>query len=197
MKTYKILLLLITFVFSTACSSDNDESPKYQLKNATNSVAWTAYKTAEKVPVVGSFKTINIVSNSEGNTIEEVIEGAEFSLPIADLLISGKEYNVINFFFGVMANPNTITGKIHLTDDKSGFIALTIGDVTEKLMFDYTIKEQKLTLTATLYLDKWKVEKALESLNTVCKLVHSGSDGVAKVWNDVAITANIDFNESN
>ena len=96
-----------------------------------------------------------------------------------------------------MTNPDTITGEIHLTDDKSGVIALTIGDVTENLMFDYSIQEQKLTLKATLNLDKWKVEKALKSLNTVCKLMHSGSDGVAKVWNNVPITAHIDFNESN
>ena len=194
MKTYKIVALLIAFVFVAACNSDNDESqPKFKLKNTINTVEWTAYKTTDKVPVPGNFKTVNIVSNSEGNTIMEVVEGAEFSLPIADLFVNGKEYNVIKFFFGVMTNPNTITGQIHLTNDKDGYIALTIDGVTENLMFNYIIKENKLTLTATIHLEKWNVEKAFKSLNSVCQLVHSGSDGVAKVWNDINIKASIEF----
>lgn len=194
MKINKFLLVLTIIFFSAACSTDNEEqSLKFQLKNANNTVRWTAYKTTDKTAVEGGFKTINITSNSEGNTIKETIEDAKFSLPIADLLASGKEYNIIQFFFGVMADPSTITGQFKITNDTNGYIMLTMGGVTENLDFTYKINDNKFEIEAIMDLNDWQVEESLAALNNACKFLHAGNDGIVKVWNTVDIKASIVF----
>lgn len=194
MKINNLLIVLTIIFFLAACSADNEElSLKFQLKNANNTVTWTAYKTTDKTAVEGSFKTVNITSNSEGNTIKETIEDAKFSIPVADLLASGKEYNIIQFFFGVMADPNTITGQFKITNDTNGYIILTMGGVTENLDFTYVINDNNLEIEAIMDLDDWQVEESLTALNNACKFLHAGSDGIVKVWNTVDIKASIDF----
>lgn len=194
MKINNLLIVLTIIFFLAACSADNEElSLKFQLKNANNIVTWTAYKTTDKTAVEGSFKTVNITSNSEGNTIKETIEDAKFSIPVADLLASGKEYNIIQFFFGVMADPNTITGQFKITNDTNGYIILTMGGVTENLDFTYVINDNNLEIEAIMDLDDWQVEESLTALNNACKFLHAGSDGIVKVWNTVDIKASIDF----
>jgi hypothetical protein len=194
MKTQNILLLCISIVLLWACSADSDENTaQYQLKEATKSIAWTAYKTTDKVPVDGTFKTIDIISNAEGNTIKEALQDLEFSLPVASLFANGKEYNVIKFFFGILPIPDTITGKINLTDDKNGYIDLTVGGVTEKLFIEYTEINKEVTVTSSMDLQKWKLQDAIESLNKACKFLHAGGDGIAKVWDNVDIKTTVTF----
>tara|TARA_B100000809_G_scaffold261450_1_gene310374 strand:+ start:7528 stop:8115 length:588 start_codon:yes stop_codon:yes gene_type:complete len=195
MKLQNILLLLLSISFLGACNADSEENTaQYQLKDATKSIAWTAYKTTDKVPVNGVFKTIDIISNAEGNTIKETLQALEFSLPVASLFADGKEYNVINFFFGVLLMPDTILGKINLTDDKNGYIDLTVGGITEKLFIEYIEVNNEVTITSRMDLQKWKLQQSIESLNKVCGFLHAGGDGIIKVWDHVDIITTVTFN---
>lgn len=195
MKTKHFLSLLFLALLSSCSSDENEEETNaFKIQNASTTIEWTAFKTTSKIPVYGSFENVEITTDSEGSTIKEAIQDTAFSLPIADLLAEGKEYNVINYFFGAMSNPNTITGNIHL-DETTGYINLTMGGVTGKLDFDYTIVDQKFSLNATMNLDEWETSSAIESLHAVCNFMHAGSDGVLKLWNEIPIEASIDFNE--
>lgn len=114
-------------------------------------------------------------------------------MPVASLFANGKEYNVIKFFFGILPIPDTITGKINLTDDKNGYIDLTVGGVTEKLFIEYTEINKEVTVTSSMDLQKWKLQDAIESLNKACKFLHAGGDGIAKVWDNVDIKTTVTF----
>lgn len=192
MKIQNILLLSISISLLWSCSNDSEENTvQYQLKDATKSIAWTAYKTTDKVPVEGNFKIIDIISNAEGNTIKEALQDLEFSLPVASLFANGKEYNVINFFFGILSIPGTITGKINLTDDKNGYIDLTVGGVTEKLFIEYAQIKNEVTIRSRMDLQKWKLQQSIESLNKACDFLHAGGDGIIKVWDNVDIITTV------
>ena len=161
----------------------------FSLKTAKNSINWVAYKTTDKLPVKGKFKKVNITKNGEGNTAKEAIDGAEFSIPVSSIFTAdvSRDFKLKKFFFGFMDNTKLLSGKLTLTDDTKGTASITMNGVTADLPFTYTLKGKEFKLTATMNLDNWNAQKAVESLNVACKVLHTGKDGITKTWNEVAI----------
>jgi len=196
----KILLLLLAFsVLFTACKSEkkkettkdvSKEKVMYSLFKAKNQVNWVAYKTTEKKPVKGVFKTVKILKNGVGNSIKEAVNNAEFSIPVSSIFSgnAGRDQKLMKFFFGAMENTSLLTGKLSLTDDTTGVASITMNGVTETLPFTYSISDKQFTLQATMDLKKWHAEKAVASLNKACFELHKGADGVSKTWDEVSIS---------
>ncbi|CAM1372419.1 YceI family protein [Tenacibaculum xiamenense] len=161
----------------------------FSLQNAENTISWTAYKTTDKVPVKGHFKKVNITSGGEGDTAKEAINNAEFSVPVSSIFTndSSRDFKIRKFFFGVMDKTELLSGKLVLENDSIGNTDITMNGVTKNLPFNYTLNGKTFNLKATMKIGDWKAEKALDSLNTVCKDLHKGADGVSKTWDDVAI----------
>ncbi len=200
MKNLLILISLSLFTFQlTSCKSDTKKEPKtetetaktyaFSLSNAKSDVNFIAYKTTEKVPVKGMFKTVRITGGGEGDTIKDAINGAEFSIPIGSIETNDDSRNlkIQQFFFKIMEATGTLKGKLMLEDDTSGFAEFTMNGVTKKLPFTYTIADKVFSMNATMDVNLWNAQTALASLNEACKALHTGADGVSKTWNDVAI----------
>lgn len=210
----KFLTILIAFIFSstllTSCKTEEKkDTPKeetkevvkaeptapYSLKNADNSINFTAYKTTAKVPVNGTFKKIEITKGGEGNSVKEAMNGAEFNIPISGLETkdNGRNLKIRKFFFSVMENTASLTGKLNIETDSTGIADFTMNGVTEKLPFKYSIDGKNFTMSSTMDIEKWNAKSAIESLNKVCKDLHTGEDGVSKTWSEVAINASSTF----
>ena len=161
----------------------------YSLSKATNEIGFTAYKTTDKVPVKGMFKTVRVVGGGEGNTIKEAMNGAEISIPIGSIETNdaGRNVKIQTFFFKVMEATGTLKGKLTLQEDAKGTVAFTMNGITKDLPITYTINGNEFCLDAVLDINEWNGQTALASLNTACKALHTGGDGVSKTWNDVAI----------
>ncbi len=208
MKKHIIPLLLCLLTLSiVSCKKEvkkegdkaTTEAPKKQaafsLQNATHSIQWIAYKTTEKVPVKGQFKKINILNSGEGNTAKEAINNAEFSIPVSSIFTadSGRDFKIRKFFFGAMDNTDLLSGKLVLENDSIGHVNLTMNGLTNKVPFNYTLNGKSFNLIGKMDVLAWKAEKALDSLNTICKELHKGADGVSKTWNDVALQVTTSF----
>ncbi|WP_369048674.1 YceI family protein [Tenacibaculum sp. UWU-22] len=202
----KVFVLFAVFTISLlviSCKSENKKETKqpekkalaFSLKNAQNSINWTAYKTTEKIPVKGEFKKVTITAGGEGATIKEAVNGAEFSIPVSSIFTNeaSRDSKLKEFFFGIMENTSLLTGKLVLENDATGYADITMNGVTHKLPFAYTISENEFKLEATMKISDWKAEKALQSLNEACKDLHKGADGVSKTWDEVAITISSKF----
>lgn len=201
----QFLALFVSFftIFVTSCKKENkqetkqeisvDEAPKteasFSLQNAEKTISWTAYKTTEKIPVKGVFKKVNITAKGSGNSAKEAINNAEFSIPVSSIFTSdsGRDYKIKKFFFGVMDKTELLSGKLVLENDSIGHSDITMNGVTKKLPFKYSLKGNVFSLQGTMNITEWQGEKALKSLNTVCKDLHKGADGVSKTWDEVAI----------
>ena len=196
-KLITLTLFLGVAILFTSCKTEEKKVFKkkevkiaaYSLKKAKNSIDWIAYKTTEKIPVKGKFKKVNINKKGEGNTINEAINGTEFSIPVSSLFTADvtRDSKLKQFFFGVMDNTNLVTGKLNLSDDSNGIASITMNGVTADLPFSYTIEGKEFKLNATMNLDNWNAQKAVDSLNVVCKDLHKAADGISKTWNEVAI----------
>ena len=100
-------------LFTTSCKKEekNEEivEPTLEvsgLKIITDStkVNWTAFKTTEKIAVGGSFKSIELKDTKTGETPEEVLEGAAFSIPVSSLYTNNpdRDSKLLKFFFGTL-----------------------------------------------------------------------------------------------
>jgi len=78
-----------------------EKSYSHSLKKSDNKINFTAYKTTEKVPVKGMFKTLKVTKGGEGNSIKEALNGVEFRIPIGSIETndSGRNVKIQNFFF--------------------------------------------------------------------------------------------------
>ncbi|CAM1335128.1 YceI family protein [Tenacibaculum aestuariivivum] len=167
----------------------------YTVQDADNKINWTAFKTTKKVPVNGQFQKITITSNGKGSTIKEAINNTEFSIPVSSIFTmdSGRDFKIKKFFFGIMDNTKLLSGKLVLENDSIGYSNITMNGITKKLPFKYTINGNVFNLASSLKISDWNAEKALASLNEVCKDLHKGADGVSKTWNEVAINITSTF----
>jgi hypothetical protein len=198
MKKLFITTLILTLSFQlTSCKSEEKKkiekkevaTAAFSLETANNTIGFTAYKTTDKLPVKGTFKKINITKNGNGNTAKEAINNTEFSIPVSSIFTSdvSRDFNLKKFFFGVMDNTSLLSGKLTLTDDTNGTASITMNSVTADLPFTYTIDGKEFKLNATMNIDNWNAQNAVDSLNVACKDLHKAADGISKTWSEVAI----------
>ncbi|MFV0248412.1 MAG: YceI family protein [Tenacibaculum sp.] len=209
MKTlaFSLSIYIITFLaISCKKESKQEQQPKtktsveqktvpFSLKNAKNLINWTAFKTTEKIPVKGQFKKVNIILGGEGNTAKEAINNTEFSIPVSSIFTqdNSRDYKIKKFFFGVMDKTELLSGNLVLENDSVGYSLISMNGVIKKLNFNYSLKNKAFNLKANMKISDWKAEKALESLNTACKDLHKGSDGISKAWDEVIIEVSSTF----
>ncbi len=197
----KLLIILSIGIVSmlTACKTpgkketpikQQEKTLPFSLKKAKNNINFTAYKTTEKVPVKGLFKTVEILKAGDGKSIKEAINGVEFKVPISGIETndSSRNFKIQKFFFDVMENTFQLTGKLVLENDTKGYAEFTMNGITEKLPFDYTIEGKTFSLNTVMDINKWNGQKAVASLNEACKELHKGADGISKTWSKVAIS---------
>ncbi len=166
-----------------------EKTPSYSLKNAKNNINFIAYKTTGKIPVKGMFKEVDVLKGGDGNSIREAVNGTKFKIPINSIETkdNGRNLKIRKFFFDVMENTVSLTGKLYIEDDSIGTAEFTMNGVTKKIPFTYTIQDKVFSMDATMDVEKWNAESAIDSLNVACKDLHKGADGVSKTWSEVAI----------
>lgn len=163
------------------------------IKDSTK-VAWTAYKTTEKVPVKGDFTKFHFDKMGEGSTVAEVLNNARFNIDAFSLLTGDKERDatIRNNFFRMMNPAGSISGEF-LHEGDNWFANLEMNGVTFKVPLEMKIDGKRADVSAVIDLNDFGVGRALEALNKACGDLHKGADGVSKTWEDVAVTGSVQF----
>lgn len=202
MKKITHFSLVMFMAFSlTYCAKEKKESTDVSKDNAAtlmvdkdlSSVTWTAYKTTDKVPVKGTFKEILVLKANKGDSGVEALEGFEFEIPVSSIYSKDtiRDGKLKKFFFAVMENSMKLTGKFQIQDEVNGNVALTMNGLTKDLPFTYKVDNDTINVNATMDLNTWQAQKAVESINEACLELHTGPDGVSKTWDVVGIAAKI------
>ena len=195
-KLLFLSLILTVFLTVTSCkkekqnTTDNDVVVKNYIIDTQNSVInWTAYKTTEKIPVKGVFKTVDIKKSKPAANPIEVLQDLEFEVPVSGIFSkdSIRDYKLITYFFGVMDNTLNLSGKINIQENGKGDISLTMNELTKELPFTYEVKGEIIEMKASMDLDNWQAQAAIAALNEVCNEKHKAADGISKTWNEVAL----------
>lgn len=200
MKNLLYYTLFISYaLFTVSCAKEKKETESsktahaYHIDADHSSVQWTAYKTTDKVPVKGTFKEIKILNSQEGNSPSAALQGLEFEIPVSSIFSKDtiRDGKLNKFFFAVMENTMSLKGAFKLDGDEKGNLALTMNGLTKDLPFAYEISKDTILISASMDLNNWQAQTALESLNQACLELHTGPDGVSKTWNEVSIQAKI------
>lgn len=186
-------LILGLFTFSSCKETPKNEKkseiPSLTIDSNLTSIKWIAYKTTSKTPVKGEFTSVKIDSLKSGFTALEVLNNLKFNIPVSSLHTNDtlRDGKLKKFFFGTLENTSTISGEIHMLNETSGSVDLTLNGITQSLPITYVISDRMVTIEAIMDLDNWKAQAAITALNTVCGELHMGEDGISKTWSEVKI----------
>ncbi|MHA7830769.1 MAG: hypothetical protein ACX93O_06695 [Flagellimonas sp.] len=202
MKKIQIATLGLLLVAAFSCKQTKKEEEKteeavatYSIVEDSTDIRFTAYKTTDKVPVGGTFQEIEL-SYTAGETPMETLNGLEFTIPVSSLFTNDptkvRDPKIIEFFFEKMAETQSITGTFTFKDDKSCAVQLSMNGMSTELPMEYEITDDNhVNFSGVMDLKQWNALDALASLNEACKVLHTGSDGVSKTWEDVAIEGSV------
>lgn len=175
----------------TTIEVKTQEKCTYTYNPADINVRFVSYKHTKRVEVGGQFDSIIVEGNNSANSIKELLEGKKYRIFVSSLNTNdqGRNEKIKKFFFGVMKNTNEITGEI-LTiegDDKEGKgkLNLNMNDIKNEIPFNYVFNNNELTIEGTIDINLFNGGEAIKSLNEACKGLHTGEDGVTKLWPDV------------
>ncbi|MCF6297657.1 MAG: YceI family protein [Flavobacteriaceae bacterium] len=198
MKKVLFYSLILLFIIVASCKKEKPIEKKLDEKSysidVNNSVVdWTAYKTTGKLPVKGVFTEVKINKSAVASSPIEVLNGLEFEIPVASIYSKDtiRDGKLTASFFGAMKNTLKLKGTFHTEENGKGKISLTMNGLTKDLPFTYEVYAKNIDINATMNLDNWQTQAAIEALNVVCNDLHKGADGISKTWSDVAIHAQI------
>lgn len=201
MKTNNIIisgLSLLLIVSSCKESSDTQEKEVptsetvgcfYSYNKGTSNFEWTAFKTSDKVAVKGGFNDITIESES-GDDAKAVIESIRFSMNTSSVETNDESRNgkIAKHFFETI-NTTTITGKVKsLGANNKAVISVSMNDVDLDISGDYTLEEKVFTFKSSVDVSAWNALNGITALNKECNDLHTGPDGVSKLWSDVELS---------
>lgn len=205
MKKILTFVLLATLIGQLgSCKKENKETEEvqkpsisFQADQEGSSLEWTAYKTTDKVPVKGTFKDVRIVNSVKSADVAGAIDGMRFEIPVSSIFTNDtiRDGKLQKFFFAVMENSMTLKGEFNVESEDSGNLSVSMNGMSKQLPFKYKVEKDTVHLNTTMDLNDWGAQKALESLNEACKVLHTGPDGVSKTWNEVALSAKIHVTE--
>ncbi len=187
---WSIGVLIAILMTSCGSSDDTAESTEgvkecYYTYNPVNTtLTWTAFKFNEKTPVSGTFNEVNISGAEVLSNPVELMEKLTFSIPVSTLNTQNPERDekIKSSFFNVLQNTSVLTGRVVSLKDGEANIEVKMNDVERVVEGVYTLEEGNFVFEATLDLTDFNALGAVESLNTLCKDLHVGADGVSKLW---------------
>ena len=165
----------------------------YTLTEATP--GWTAYKFTEKTGVSGGFTATTLSPTKAGPSLAAAIDGVTMTIDPASVSSGneGRDMTIQQKYFGLFAPQTDLTAGVVAVkgDDSSGTVDINVGmnGVSKTISFPYSLStDGTFTAKADMEMMDFGLKAAFDSIHTACKLLHTGEDGVAKTWTDVALS---------
>lgn len=196
-RSIKILAAITLGLTIASCSGEAESTAEstqettctYSYNEGATNITWTAYKTSAKVPVGGGFNEYTVEAES-GSDLKEVISSMTFVINTASVETNNPERNakIAEHFFKTIQTPE-ITGNVKsLNEDGTAVVSIAMNGVNFDTKGNYTLEGEKFMFSATIDVSSWNGMAGIEALNAVCKDLHTGEDGVSKLWSEVEIS---------
>jgi hypothetical protein len=201
LKTIPVLLLTLLGISCNSSKKEKDEStnaktiltgPFYTMDTSGTSLIWTAYKFTEKLGVSGTFDDYTLRLKTDSGSLDDLLSKAEMTIVTHSVNSANiiRDPKLRTSFFKVFKT-DTIFGNINDANKGKGALELRMNNITKDVAFEYSIKNDTLHLLTHLDLMSWNGEEALTSLNKECYELHTGTDGISKLWPDVDVVFRI------
>jgi len=209
-KKLRFLILTSSFILLYACNTNSEKQSKinekatnknvnktertktYTLKEEVPYVEWTAYKFTNKTGVSGIFDNVTHISVQKKGTVKQLLKNTSFTIETKSVNSNLKlrDERIYTYLFSKIG-AEVITGEFLKVDEKGGEINVVIGKKSQLVPFTYSISTGKIKINTTINLMLWNASLGITALNEVCKDVHTGADGISKLWTDVDVVVEI------
>jgi polyisoprenoid-binding protein YceI len=184
-----LLLTWAAVLFSSSLSGAGE--CRYEFLAADVKVGWTAFKTAAKAPVNGSFRDVSVQGPTQGPSIPAVLRGlkAKVNLTSVDTGATPRDENLkAGFFNHIRGEAEGRFNAIHGEEAGTLNLDLRFNGISRKVPMTYSYSEAVgFKADGTMDILKFQGKKPLRELEKVCGELHKGSDGVSKTWSTVEI----------
>ena len=148
-------------------------------------VFWAAYKTEDKLKVVGQFKELKTDrSNQQFSSLEELVNGINFSINTASSASGDviRDLSLNEYFFQLFTENFEINGSLAEMNEVSITATINIFGAAKNMVLTYSITDEVLKMKGTLSLEDFGAVKAYNSIHEKCFDLHKG-----KTWDDVDV----------
>jgi polyisoprenoid-binding protein YceI len=198
LKYLTLSLLGLIFVACNGSEQSQDQATKevekpqvcvYEFNPDATTIGWTAFKFTEKTGVSGKFDEFNVLTTQNSEDMLQTLANATFTIPVSSVNSENPERDkkIDSLFFGVMEGTEVISGVVKSIDDQKATVEISMNNVSKDYEGTISVEGDKVTFTTTINLDDFEAQPAVENLNTACKDLHTGTDGVSKLWSEVDI----------
>jgi uncharacterized protein YhbP (UPF0306 family) len=197
-KKYIAGIALFSLFLFTSCGGGEkpdavnevkEKSCFYKYNEGSTVVGWTAYKFTEKKAVEGTFTQVSVTGLTESDDPVALLKGLELTMKTSSVESQNADRNqkIVQYFFGTI-DADVLVGSIaNLNDDGTADLKIEMGKMEGMLSGKYTWVNNVFTFDASMDVAKWNATSGIESLNKICKDLHTGADGISKLWNEVSI----------
>jgi polyisoprenoid-binding protein YceI len=156
-------------------------------------LTWTAFKFTERLGVEGSFDTITTTPGTPGDAAWKAIDRMTFQIDTASVNTGnpGRDDKIRQHFFGTLENFQTISGRIKANSPGKATLFIEMNGQRHSVVVDVSPVAEGVVLTGTIDVEQWGAGPAIAALNEACGAVHTGEDGVSKLWPQVELRATI------
>jgi hypothetical protein len=196
-------IFFFIFIFVSFGNLFSGSICEYSYDHSKTKFIWTAFKFTEKAGVNGTFDKVGILGNPKGETIKDFAHKIKFQIPVDSVNTNNpdRDAKIQKFFFGEMKSTTKIYGYFRnikwQNESGTAELVLKMNNQERSVPVSFILKDNKnLELRGTIDLFKWGAHKSIESLNKECNALHTGKDGVSKLWNevDILLTTELNYN---
>ncbi len=188
-------------VFVLSCTNETktneveEQAEELQICNftyqpETTVINWTAFKTTAKKGVSGKFDEFEVLVPNDGNEfMMQTLNSATITIPVNSVNSDNPERDkkIDSLFFGAMEQTEIISVLVKSITEESAIVEISMNGQTVDYDGQITVDNETVKFHTTINLDDFEAQPAVESLNTACKDLHTGDDGVSKLWSEVDI----------
>ena len=162
---------------------------------------WTAYKYTEKAAVGGTFNAYKLSPTKPASSFTGALQNLSIEIDAASVESNNPARNttIAEKYFALFAPQSIIKGNVLSAkgDEKKGTVEINIdmNGVQKPYTFSYEEKEGMLVASSVMDMMDFQLQKPFDSIHTACKELHTGSDGVAKTWTEVALRVVVQYDK--
>ena len=150
-------------------------------------IGWTAFKFTEKKGVSGVFDQSEVLIANASEDMLQTLSGASFTIPVSSINSNNtvRDEKIKHSFFGSMESTEIISGLVKSISDSLAVVEITMNGQSKDYTGKVSVDGMKVAFSTTINMTDFEAQYAIDSLNNVCKVVHTGMDGISKLWSEV------------
>lgn len=196
LNKFSIVLIFLLGLFP-ACTENSKNEVKnessvdakldciYSYDKAKTKVFWMAYKTSDKLKVVGQFEEFSTNhENQQFSSLEELMNGLEFTINSGSS-VSGDEIRDLSlrdYFFKLFTENFKIKGSLSDISEKSALATIDVYGVANSFALNYSMENNILKMKGKFSLEEFGAKNAFNSIHQKCFDLHKGV-----TWDEVDV----------